>query len=56
MLTVAVSRGTVPLGGVLSLRVVTMSARSVVCCFRVVNVVKLQMRVGSVQRQQARTS
>ena len=49
-------RGTVPLGGFRSLRVVSTSARDVVRCFRVVNVVKLQMRVGSAQRQHAITS
>ena len=56
MLTVAFSRGTVPVGELLSLRVVNMSARSVVCGARVFNAVKLQMRVGSAQRQHAITS
>ena len=56
MLTVAFPRGTVPLGELLSLRVVNMSARSVVCGAGGFNAVKLQMRVGSAQRQQAITS
>ena len=56
VLTVDFPRGTVPLGGFRSLRVLTMSARSVVCGARVSNLVKHQMRVGSAQRQHAMTS
>ena len=56
MLTVAFPRGTVPLDWFLPLRVVTMSARSVVCCFRLIIVEKLQMRTDSAQQKQAMTS